>query len=78
MSKKRVDHIVGMQRDDLEHKYNMKVDLMNEENKMLRQEMERLKAELQKKQQTQCTEDMLSDQLKEMTDVLEEFDNKYS
>ena len=78
VSRERVDHVVGRQRDELEARYNQKLELMNEENKLVRKELLKLQAELEKNQQTDITQGILNNQLKEMTDVLEEFDLKYS
>ena len=78
VNRERVDHVVGRQRDELEARYNQKLELMNEENKLVRKELLKLQAELEKNQQTDITQGILNNQLKEMTDVLEEFDRKYS
>ena len=78
VSRERVDHVVGRQRDELEARYTQKLELMNEENKLVRKELLKLQAELEKNQQTDITQGILNNQLKEMTDVLEEFDLKYS
>ena len=45
VSKERVDQIVGRQRDDLEEKYNKKVELICEENKLVKDELLRLQKE---------------------------------
>lgn len=78
VSKERVDQIVGRQRDDLEEKYNKKVELICEENKLVKDELLRLQKEFELKIENECTQQMLNDQLKEMTEVLEEFDAKYT
>ena len=78
VSKERVDQLVGRQRHDLEHKYNKKVELISEENQLVKDELMRMQNELQQKLENECTQEMLNDQLKEMTEVLEEFDAKYS
>lgn len=78
VSKERVDQIVGRQRDDLEEKYNKKVELICEENKLVKDELLRLQKEFEQKIENECTQEMLNDQLKEMTEVLEEFDAKYT
>lgn len=78
VSKDRVNQLVGRQRDDLEHRYNKKVELISEENQLVKDELMRMQTELQHKLENECTQEMLNDQLKEMTEVLEEFDAKYS
>ena len=47
VSKERVEQIVGRQRDDLEEKYNKKVELICEENKLVKDELVRMQREFE-------------------------------